>query len=47
MTTRTQLKAGRLATNHNDGLKVRTSVKAGGWSSTQNHNESLRVAASR
>jgi len=44
MTIRTNVKAGMLASNHNEtlvhkGLKVRTSVKAGMLAS--NHNETL------
>ena len=41
MTTRTNLTAGKLATNHNEALQVRTALKAGGIKF--NHNESLRV----
>jgi hypothetical protein len=40
MTTKTNLKAGKLATNHNEALQVRSSIKAGGLSSN-NHNEKL------
>lgn len=40
MRIRTQLKAGRIALNHSEALRVRTTVKAGGWS---NHSEALRV----
>jgi len=46
MRIRTELKAGKLATNHNEAMKVRTSLrvrttlKAGGQS--LNHSEALR-----
>ena len=39
MTTKTQLKAGRLATNHNEVLQVRSTLRAGGVS--LNHNEKV------
>ena len=42
MTIRTQLKAGKLATNDNEMLQIRSTLKAGGVTST-NHNQSLRV----
>ena len=45
MTTRTQLKAGKLATNHSEALQVRTALKAGAWSS--NHSEALQRATDR
>jgi hypothetical protein len=41
MTIRTQLKAGKLATNHNETLQVRSSLKAGKLG--LNHNEALQV----
>jgi len=43
MTMRTQLKAGRAGSgdNHNETLKVRTALKAGG--KDLNHNEALQV----
>jgi hypothetical protein len=45
MTTRTQLKAGKLAVNHSEALRVRSTLKAGGiW---ENHNETLERAADR
>jgi hypothetical protein len=41
MTIRTQLKAGGFnSTNHNESLKVRTALKAGGL---MNHNETFQV----
>jgi len=40
MTIRTQLKAGRLAANHNEVLQVRSTLRAGKLSA--NHNDSLR-----
>ena len=40
MRIRTQLKAGALISNHSEGLRVRTTVKAGAWS---NHSEALRI----
>ena len=40
MTIRTQLKAGRLAANHNEVLHVRSTLRAGKLSA--NHNDSLR-----
>ena len=52
MTTRTQLKAGKLATNHNEALQVRTALKAGGSTIAQRiappivASRSLRPAAS-
>ena len=45
MTTRTQLKAGKLATNHNDSLRVRSTVRAGGVEGQ--HNERLERASDR
>ena len=42
MTTRTQLKAGKLTANHNEALQVRTTLRAGRPYSF-NHNEALRV----
>ena len=45
MTTRTQLKTGKLAGNHNEALQVRTALKAGGWSN--NHSEALQRATDR
>ena len=45
MTTRTQLKAGKLAVNHNQALQVRTALKAGGRK-LMNHNEALQVRTS-
>jgi len=45
MTIRTQLKAGsRYTGNHNESLRVRSTVKAGGVS--VNHNETLAVRSS-
>jgi len=45
MKTRTQLKAGsRYTGNHNEALRVRSTVKAGGVS--VNHNETLAVRSS-
>ena len=51
MTIRTQIKAGdaggdsgRLASNHSEVLKVRSTVKAGGIR-LGNHNEALRVGS--
>jgi len=41
MTTRTQLKAGKLAANHSETLQVRSAIKAGRLAA--NHNGSLRV----
>ena len=41
MTIRTQLKAGRLATNHHETMRVRSALKAGGID--PQHNEALRV----
>jgi hypothetical protein len=41
MTVKTQLKAGRLAANHNEALQVRSALKAGRLSA--NHSEALRV----
>ena len=44
MRIRTQLKAGAMVSNHSEGLRVRTTVKAGvktgGWA---NHSEALRI----
>jgi hypothetical protein len=41
MTTRTQLKAGKIILNHSEALQVRSTLKAGGiW---ENHNEALLV----
>ena len=45
MTCRTQLKAGKLATNHNGALRVRSTMKAGGVQ--VNHNAKLEVARAR
>ena len=45
MTIRTQLKAGKLATNHNEALQVRSAIKAGRLAA--NHNEKLQRAADR
>jgi hypothetical protein len=42
MTIRTQLRACRIFTNHNEALKVRSTVKAGGRK-IYNHNEALKV----
>ena len=39
MTTKTNLTAGKLATNHSEALQVRTALKAGGLG--LNHNETL------
>jgi hypothetical protein len=41
MTSRTNLRAGKLATNHSEAFQVRTALKAGGIGAT-NHNEALR-----
>ena len=46
MTIKSQLKAGKIALNHNDVLQVRTALKAGGIRLT-NHNETLQRAADR
>ena len=44
MTIRTQVKAGRLAANHNEALRVRSTLRAGqGGRLASNHNEALRV----
>jgi hypothetical protein len=40
MTIRTQLKAGRLAANHNEVLRIRMQLQAGGES--LNHSEAMR-----
>jgi hypothetical protein len=45
MTVRTQLKAGKLAANHNETLQVRSSLKAGG--TFLNHNEALQRSTDR
>jgi hypothetical protein len=45
MTIRTQLKAGKLAGNHNEVLQVRSAIKAGKLSA--NHNEKLQRASDR
>jgi len=45
MTTRTQLKAGKLAVNHNEALQVRSTLKAGKIAT--NHNESLERTSDR
>ena len=45
MTTRTQLKAGKLAVNHSEALQIRSALKAGGIG--QNHNEALARATDR
>jgi hypothetical protein len=45
MTIRTQLKAGRLAGNHNEALQVRSAIKAG--KIVLNHNERLQRASDR
>ena len=39
MTTRTQLKAGKIVLNHNGALQVRSTIRAGG--EKLNHNEQL------
>jgi hypothetical protein len=39
MTIKTDVKAGRIITNHNETLAVRSNVKAGG---SINHDESFR-----
>jgi hypothetical protein len=41
MKIRTQLKAGKRMSNHNEALRVRTAVKAGKMAT--NHNESVQV----
>ena len=45
MTTKTRLKAGALAMNHNEALQVRTALKAG--ARAMNHNEALQVRTER
>ena len=45
MTIKTQLKAGKLAANHNEVLQVRSAIKAGKLAT--NHNEKLRGASDR
>ena len=45
MTIRTQVKAGRLAANHNDALQVRSAVRAGRIA--LNHNDALQVKSAR
>ena len=45
MKTKTNIKSGRIALNHNQTLKVKTSVRAGGIR-MQNHNQSLKVKTS-
>jgi hypothetical protein len=46
MTIRTQLKAGRIALNHNEALQVRSALKAGEPGHNLNHNEALQVTTS-
>ena len=45
MTTKTNLTAGRLASNHTEALKVRTALKAGGVEAQ--HNEKLEQVSQR
>ena len=45
MKTKTNIKSGGIALNHNQALKVKTSVRAGGIN-LANHNQSLRVKTS-
>jgi hypothetical protein len=45
MTARTQLKAGKIAINHNDSLRVRSTIRAGGVEAQ--HNERLERASDR
>ncbi len=42
MTIKTNVKAGKIITNHNETLVVRSNVKAGESGLSANHNESLR-----
>jgi hypothetical protein len=42
MTTKTDVKAGKIISNHNETLVVRSNVKAGESGLSYNHNESFR-----